>query len=83
MSPDIAKGILTACILVGAVIGGIISKKLIGIFSRRNFVLFINLIAVIAGCILYVNNFIVLICMRIIQGVCVGMYTAVIPLYIT
>ncbi len=82
MSPDIARGILTACIPIGAGIGGLLASKLIHIFSRRNLVLLINLIAVIAGCILYINNFIVLICMRLVQGICVGLYMSAVPCYI-
>ncbi len=57
-------------------------KKLIHVFSRRNYVLFINIIALISGSTLYARNMIVLIVMRVIQGMCVGMYTSIIPLYI-
>lgn len=83
MSPNVAKGILTGCIPIGAGIGALIARKLIHVFSRRKFVLLINLIALIAGCVLYINNIIVLICMRIIQGICVGLYTSIVPMYIT
>jgi MFS family permease len=78
-----AKGILTGCIPVGAGIGALLGLKLIHVFSRRNFVLFINLIAIMAGSLIYITNFGVLICMRVIQGICVGLYTSIIPTYIT
>ncbi len=52
-------------------------------FSRRKFVLLINAVAIVAGCLLYINNFILLLILRIIQGICVGLYTSIIPLYTT
>ena len=83
LGPDTAKGILTGCIPIGAGVGALLGTKLIHVFSRRKFVLLINVVAIVVGCLLYINNFILLLILRIIQGICVGMYTSIIPLYTT
>jgi MFS family permease len=83
ISPETAKSLLTGFIPIGAGIGALIGRKLIHVFSRRKFILFINLVAIIAGSIVFVNNWILFLCMRLIQGMCVGMNTSIAPLYIT
>lgn len=83
LGADAAKGILTGCIPIGAGIGALLGTKLIHVFSRRKYVLLINIVAITVGCLIYINNFIILLIMRIIQGICVGMYTSIIPLYTT
>jgi hypothetical protein len=52
---ETARGILTGCIPIGALIGAILGKKLIHLFSRRNFLLFINALGIIAGSLLYIQ----------------------------
>jgi len=80
---DVAKGVITGCMPIGAGVGALAGTKLIHVFSRRKFILLINLVAIIAGCLLYINNFILLLILRIVQGICVGLYTSIVPLYTT
>ena len=63
--------------------GALIGKKLIYVFSRRNYILFINGWGIMAGCLIFITHYECLIIMRIIQGACVGMYTAIIPMNIS
>lgn len=44
--------------------------------------LFINFLAIVAGGVIFINHMVVFIIMRLIQGICVGMYTSIVPLYI-
>lgn len=83
LGTDVAKGLLLGCLPIGAGIGSLAGTKLIHVFSRRKLILLINLVAIIAGCLLYINNFVLLLILRIIQGICVGLYTSVVPLYTT
>ena len=83
METETARGILTGCIPFGALLGALIGKKLIHVFSRRHFLLVINITALIAGGLLYIHHQASFIIMRIIQGACIGMYTAIIPMYIS
>lgn len=83
MPLETARGILTGCIPFGALLGALLGKKLIHVFSRRNFILVINVTALIAGSLLYITEMESFIIMRIIQGACIGMYTAIIPMTIS
>lgn len=67
---------------MGALIGALLGKKLIHHFSRRNFILFINVWAIVAGALLYIQHVESFIIMRLIQGACIGMYTSIIPMVI-
>ena len=55
---NVVKGLLLGCLPIGAGIGALAGTKLIHVFSRRKFILLINLVAIIAGSLLYINNFI-------------------------
>ena len=79
---ETARGILTGCIPVGALIGALMGKKLIHLFSRRNFILLINACGIVAGSLLYITHVESFIIMRLIQGACIGLYTAIIPIVI-
>lgn len=63
---------------VGALASSIVMKK----FSRRNSILFINMIALFAGVIILIPSLGLLYFGRILQGICTGMYSALIPLLI-
>lgn len=41
-----------------------------------------NVIAFVAGLLVYIENAYILLIVRIIQGVCVGFYSAIIPVII-
>jgi MFS family permease len=83
MPLETARGILTGCIPFGALFGALLGKKLIHVFSRRHYILFINTLALIAGSLLYITHMECFIIMRIIQGACIGMYTSIIPMTIS
>jgi MFS family permease len=83
MTTEVARGVLTGCIPFGALFGALLGKKLIHVFSRRDFILFINAWALISGSLLYITNTPCFIIMRIIQGACIGMYTSIIPMTIS
>ena len=83
MPTETARGVLTGCIPFGALFGALLGKKLIHVFSRRNYILFINAWALTAGSLLYITKMPCFIIMRIIQGACIGMYTAIIPMTIS
>lgn len=53
---ETARGILTGCIPVGALIGALCGKKLIHLFSRRNFIVFINVLGLVSGSLLYITH---------------------------
>ena len=78
MPTETARGVLTGCIPFGALFGALIGKKLIHVFSRRNYILFINAWALTAGSLLFITKMPCFIIMRIIQGACIGMYTSII-----
>ncbi len=83
MPTEMARGILTGCIPFGALFGALLGKKLIHVFSRRQYMLFINAWALIAGALLYITEMQCFIIMRIIQGACIGMYTSLVPMTIS
>lgn len=83
MPIETARGILTGCIPFGALFGALLGKKLIHVFSRRHYLLFINACALVSGGLLYITNTPCFIIMRIIQGACIGMYTSTIPMTIS
>lgn len=76
------NGLLQGCIPVGGGIGALGSSIVIKKLSRRNSLLFINFFAFIAGLMVMVPNIGLLYAGRVIQGLCVGMYSAIIPLLI-
>jgi MFS family permease len=89
VDPDLALGLLTGCVPIGAGIGALSSNYLLGKYSRRYFlskfrqsILIVNTIALIAGSLIFIENFIVLLLIRLIQGLCVGAYSALVPILI-
>jgi MFS family permease len=82
MSVETARGVLNGCIPVGAGIGALIAKWITHWFSRRNFILVTNFIAIIAGALIFITNFGVFVTMRLIQGICIGFYTSTISVHI-
>lgn len=70
------------CIPVGAGFGALLSFPLMGKVSRRNFFLIVNIIAAISLGIVQIRAIYSLFAGRIIQGICVGLYSAITPVYI-
>lgn len=77
-----ARGVLNGLIPGGACVGAIVAKRLIHVFSRRQFILFVNAVAFAAGCLIYIQNEISFIIIRIIQGICIGFYTSIVSMTI-
>jgi MFS family permease len=59
-----------------------LAKKLIHLFSRRQFIFFVNAIAFTAGCLIFIQNQTCFIIIRIVQGICIGFYTSTISMTI-
>lgn len=56
MSQETARGVFNGLIPLGACAGALIAKKLFHVFSRRQFLLFVNAIAFVVGCLIYIPN---------------------------
>ena len=50
--------------------------------TLRQSLLVLNAIAIVVGCMLYIENFYSLLLFRVLQGFVVGAYSAITPLYI-
>lgn len=70
------------CVPVGAGVGAIFSSILLKKFSLKSVFLITNIVSVIAISTIQVKTLYTLLAGRIIQGVCVGLYSAITPLYI-
>ena len=55
LSYETARGVITGCIPIGALLGALAGKKLLHMFSRNNFILVINIVAIIAGSLLFIT----------------------------
>ncbi len=84
-----AQGILTGCVPIGGGIGALASDILMKRFSRRydifklrQYIFVVNALAFATGLLLYIQNAYVLLLIRVIQGLCVGFYSAITPVII-
>lgn len=82
MDKDVAEGLLQGCIPIGAGIGAVLSFLLLKNFSRRQSLLVVNGVALVVGFLIFIPNQLILFAGRFIQGMCVGAYSAVVPLII-
>ena len=85
---QVAQGILVASIAIGGGLGAVSSSLLISSFSRRyhfilsfrNCLLIINALAILAGLLLFIQQFQIFVFARLFQGYCVGLLSSVAPL---
>lgn len=74
---------------IGAIFGSLLAEVLMRKFTRkytyslfRNFIIFVNSMAIVVNIIIQITNIWVLLTCRIFQGVFVGLYMAIVPIYI-
>jgi MFS family permease len=77
-----AQGFFTGCIPASACAGALLSSKLLKLFSRKQFFYIISSICIVGTFLIQTKVLILLIVGRLLQGLLVGIGTAVIPLYI-
>jgi MFS family permease len=77
-----AQGFFTGCIPASACAGALLSSKLLKLFTRKQFFYIIGSICIIGTCLIQTKVMILIIFGRILQGLMIGIGTAVIPLYI-
>lgn len=85
----LASGLLNGCIPAGGLIGALSSSIFLRLLSRRYFtfyfrksLLVVNVFAFVVGSLIFIENFYVLVFLRLCQGFCVGFYSAIAPLII-
>lgn len=79
---DTTESVVTGCVPIGAMIGALSSSLLLKKFSRRNSFLVTNLLAIIACGICFVKLGFMILIGRVIIGICTGVFSAIVPLYI-
>jgi MFS family permease len=74
---------------VGAIFGSLLANIVMRFFTRRytfivfrNFLIFVNIIAIGVNIIIQITNIYVLLICRLITGVLVGLYLGIVPTYI-
>jgi MFS family permease len=79
---SIAEGILSGCPCVGAGAGCLLAEWLLGRMSRWNVFLVLNVCAGVGGLIVFVDDGVALLVGRLVQGLCAGMTTGVVPVMV-
>ncbi len=70
------------CIPVGAGVGAILSFVFLKKVSPKTAFLVANVISILAISVIQIKTLYTLLAGRIIQGICVGLYSAITPVYI-
>ena len=77
------KSIIQGALPIGAIIGALLSSQIIRIFSRRMGFLVTNIPAFISIVLMvYIKDPYIFVITRVIQGICTGIFSAIVPLYI-
>lgn len=90
LDEDISSGILNGSIPLGALFGALSCSFLLALLSRRYLMhpisrqclLAVNGAALTLGILIFIQNYYLLLVVRVLQGCCVGLYSAIIPLII-
>jgi len=87
MRREVAQGLIVACVPFGGAVGAFISRFIVNRLSRRYIwvnsrknILMVNVFALLAGLVIFVPNVHVLFAARILQGICAGFYSTLVPL---
>lgn len=75
-------GILIGIVPVGAAFGALSTPLFMKFFSRRNFLLFFNIFAILIAGVIQINYLPVLLICRFIQGFIIGNYMGLVPIYV-
>ena len=81
-SSDSTLPILTGAMPVGGIFGSLLANLVMRKFTRRNFLVFVNCIALFINLLIQVTNIWVLLFCRLVTGILVGLYMGIVPLYI-
>lgn len=82
MSPSSAQSILIGVLPLGAVFGAILTKHLIKKFKRLTGIYIFTIVNIIAVVLINITIFGTLIAGRFLEGICVGYYSAIAPIYL-
>jgi MFS family permease len=73
---------LLGVVPVGAGLGSLVTPLSMKILTRRNILLVCNSVAIVIAGVIQINNIYVLLGCRFVQGLVIGHYMGVIPLYV-
>mmetsp|Transcript_10302 Transcript_10302/g.20238 ORF Transcript_10302/g.20238 Transcript_10302/m.20238 type:complete len:495 (+) Transcript_10302:651-2135(+) len=77
------RGLFTACILVGGILGAILGVPFADMFGRRLGYIACGVIGSIGILQGFIDNFAILVLIRTIMGVAVGAFSVIVPLFVT
>lgn len=77
-----AQGFLTFCVPLGGLFGSLLSSYFLKNVSRRNSILYINYAAFLIGCLIFFADLKLYMILRVCQGMCAGLFSAIVPLLI-
>lgn len=74
--------VLTGAMPVGGIFGALLANIVMRRFTRRNFLAFVNVLALSTNLLIQITNIWVLLICRLITGILVGLYMGIVSLYI-
>ena len=77
-----AQSILIGILPIGSVLGAIITKFLIKRFRRLTGIYIFTIVNILAVILINITTFTTLIIGRFIEGICIGYYSAIAPVYL-
>ncbi len=82
MDQDVALSILIGILPFGAVFGAIITKIMMKSFKRLSGIYIFTIVNIVAVGIININVFAALLVGRFLEGICIGFYGAIAPIYL-
>jgi MFS family permease len=82
MSPSSAQSILIGILPLGSVFGAILTKPLIKKYKRLTGIYIFTIFNMIAVVLINITIFGTLLAGRFLEGICVGYYSAIAPIYL-
>ncbi|EGR34886.1 hypothetical protein IMG5_001150 [Ichthyophthirius multifiliis] len=80
---DLYKALVCALVPFGAIFGSFFSANLLGVVSRKNSLLLLDGLGIVATCLTQVKNVHVLLVSRTLTGVATGLNSSIVPQYIS
>jgi MFS family permease len=82
LDPSTAQSILIGILPIGSILGSILTKYLIKRYRRLTGIYIFTVVNILGVILININSFASLIVGRFIEGVCVGYYSAISPMYL-
>lgn len=82
MNEDVALTILIGILPLAAVIGAVITKVMMKRFRRLSGIYVFTFVNCGAVGLININMFVTLIVGRFLEGICIGFYSAIAPIYL-